>query len=199
MVRNRYITHYNVYIDPHFFLGRNIGYLMRSLAHPSLKNGKNRIFKSMHHTNYNRNKISKNEVDSLVLYYLNNWCVYLRKRGPTLRELWGFKVVCSPPPQKGVKTSYIDTLYDYAYIKRSTCFMSSGSCTVWKGQKQLVHCVTLHCLHHSTCFMLFMTSHPQSCLAGSFWLLHLFDGMWLLRNTIKRQPGRWITTGIRGT
>ena len=97
MVWNRYISHYNVYIDPHFFLGRNIGYLMRSLAHPSLKNGKNRIFKSMHHTNYNRNKISKNEVDSLVLYYLNNWCVYLRKRGPTLRELRGFKVVCSPP------------------------------------------------------------------------------------------------------
>ena len=41
-----------------------------------------------------RAKISKNEVDNLVLYCLNNGCTFLY--GPKLRSLSGFKVVRFP-------------------------------------------------------------------------------------------------------
>ena len=41
-----------------------------------MKNDKNGNFESMHGTNYNRNKIPKNEVYIIVPYCLNNGCEY---------------------------------------------------------------------------------------------------------------------------
>ena len=149
----------------------------------------------MHCTNYNINKISKNEVDILVLYYLNNWFLYYKKRD----QHWGNYEVSKlcDIPQKRVSKLVILIHFINMHISRSKCFMSSGSYTVWKGWNWLVHCVTLHCLQLSTFFMIFMPSHPQSCLTGYFRFLGLFDERWLLRHTINRQPGRWIATGIR--
>ena len=49
------------------------------------------------------------------MYYLNNFCTYYKKKGTNIEGIMRFQI-CSFPPQKGVKTSYIDTLYDYANI-----------------------------------------------------------------------------------
>ena len=41
-----------------------------------MKNVRKVNFESMHCMDHNRNKISKNEVDNLVIYCLNNECTY---------------------------------------------------------------------------------------------------------------------------
>ena len=108
------------------------------------------------------------------LYILNN------KNEPKL-SLWsGFK--CLRFPQKlGVKTSDINTLYGYEYLSRSTCFKSSGSCTVLKGWNKLVHSVTLNCSQIIIFFMIFIPSHPWSLQAGYLQFMWLIFGRWQRR------------------